>query len=432
MDELQSHFDNHDPQTQMVLTVISEETMGVFTIDLHRPEGKEIPKRSKLQSQRSLAEDIVIRASRLTHLPNYPITLRRIVSVVLLTGLLLTKPHLQSASADTQTYSLWSSSTEPTTSVDPDTSPIELGLKFRTDVDGEISAIRFYRGVPIDSGYTVHIWSATGELLGTGVAIEGQQPTPGWQTIQVYPPVAIKARQTYIASYYASKGQYAVDETFFTNASVDNGPLHALRDGEDGGNGVYIYGEGGGFPTGTYRASNYWIDVIFKPTTASSSYSIWNDSTIPSQIATFDPSAVELGLKFKSDLNGYITGIRFYKGSGNTGAHTATLWTSSGQLLATATFSNETASGWQQVNFAQPVAITANTVYVASYHTDVGNYAFALDYFATSGADNGPLHALRNGVSGDNGLYKYGTSGFPTNTYRSSNYFVDVVFTPNN
>jgi hypothetical protein len=165
---------------------------------------------------------------------------------------------------------------------------------------------------------------------------------------------------------------------------------------------------------------------------ASGPYSIWNSSAIPSQIATFDPRAVELGLKFKSDVNGYITGIRFYKGSTNTGTHTATLWTSSGQQLATATFTNETASGWQQVNFAQPVPITANTVYVASYHTNVGNYAFALDYFATAGADNGPLHALRNGVSGGNGLYKYGTSGFPNNTYRSSNYFVDVLFTPNN
>ena len=63
-------------------------------------------------------------------------------------------------------------------------------------------------------------------------------------------------------------------------------------------------------------------------------------------------------------MNGYITGIRFYKGSGNTGTHVGHLWTSTGTLLATATFSNETASGWQQVNFATPVAITAGTTYV--------------------------------------------------------------------
>ena len=50
-------------------------------------------------------------------------------------------------------------------------------------------------------------------------------------------------------------------------------------------------------------------------------------------------------------------GIRFYKAAANTGTHIGNLWTASGQLLASATFTNETASGWQQVNFASPVPI---------------------------------------------------------------------------
>jgi len=149
-----------------------------------------------------------------------------------------------------------------------DTQPIELGVKFRIDVDGEVSAIRFYRDVPIDSGYAARLWSATGELLGGGVAVEGQGPTPGWQTIQLYPSVLIKAGQTYIASYYASQGQYTVSEDFFTQNIIQNGPLHLLYDGEDGGNGVYVYGAGGGFPTESYHASNYWVDVVFKPISA--------------------------------------------------------------------------------------------------------------------------------------------------------------------
>ena len=70
-------------------------------------------------------------------------------------------------------------------------------------------------------------------------------------------------------------------------------------------------------------------------------------------------SPVELGLKFRSDVAGTITGIRFYKASTNTGSHVANLWSSSGTKLATATFTGETASGWQQVNFASPVSITA-------------------------------------------------------------------------
>jgi hypothetical protein len=140
-------------------------------------------------------------------------------------------------------------------------------------------------------------------------------------------------------------------------------------------------------------------------------------------------SAVELGVKFRSDSNGYITGIRFYKASTNTGTHVGNLWTSSGTRLAKATFAKETASGWQQVNFSTPVAITANTVYVASYHTNVGHYSDDQNIFKTAGVDNAPLHALANGVSGVNGVYAYGsTSSFPSSGWNSSNYWVDVVF----
>src|SRR5207253_1495581 len=103
-------------------------------------------------------------------------------------------------------------------------------------------------------------------------------------------------------------------------------------------------------------------------------------------------SPVELGVRFYSDTPGYVTGIRFYKSAANTGAHIGNLWNSSGTLLASATFTAETASGWQQVNFSGPVAITANTAYVASYHTTIGHYAGDASYFATAGVNNAPLH----------------------------------------
>jgi hypothetical protein len=108
------------------------------------------------------------------------------------------------------------------------------------------------------------------------------------------------------------------------------------------------------------------------------------------------------------------------------------LWSSTGTRLANATFTDETASGWQQVNFTTPVAINANTVYVASYHTTTGHYSINTNYFSGSGADNTPLHALATGVSGGNGVYLYGGSNlFPNQTWNASNYWVDVVFQPN-
>ena len=163
----------------------------------------------------------------------------------------------------------------------------------------------------------------------------------------------------------------------------------------------------------------------FTTAAASSTISIWSSTANPANPSDPDTSSVELGVQFYSDVNGSITGLKFYKGSTNTGTHVADLWTSSGTLLASATFTNETASGWQQVNFSSPVAITAGTTYVASYHTNVGHYADDQNYFASQ-YNSGSLH-----VPADGGVYAYGAAGsFPTQVWNASNYWVDVVLSP--
>jgi hypothetical protein len=167
--------------------------------------------------------------------------------------------------------------------------------------------------------------------------------------------------------------------------------------------------------------------IVNPPPTANGIYSLWNDATVPAIVDSGDDEAVELGIKFTSDTNGTITGLRFYKSAANTGTHTGNLWTANGQLLASAAFTNETASGWQQVNFSTPVAVTAGTSYVASYHTNSGHYSVTRSYFASFGADSGPLHALNNAASGGNGVYLYGPGGFPASSFESSNYWIDVV-----
>jgi len=157
---------------------------------------------------------------------------------------------------------------------------------------------------------------------------------------------------------------------------------------------------------------------------------IWPSTTVPGTTDVGADSPAELGVSFKSDTNGYVTGIRFYKSPGNTGTHVGNLWSNAGALLASATFSGETASGWQQVNFAMPVAITANTVYVASYHTTIGHYSANWNYFATGGANNAPLHALVSSSSTPDGRFAYGSgSSFPTGTHKAANYWVDLAFT---
>ena len=195
-----------------------------------------------------------------------------------------------------------------------------------------------------------------------------------------------------------------------------------------------------GTPTlpGTYSFSAQVTDIasrvaskLFNLSVAQtpSSFTIWPSTAVPTVVDAGSDAGVELGVRFKSDITGSIAGVRFYKSAANAGPHVVNLWTNTGTLVATATSSNETASGWQQVNFSSPVPITANTVYVASYHANGGDYSVDQNYFASSGVDNYPLHAIQDGVSGPDGAFGYGTTSvFPSSGYLGSNYWVDVAF----
>lgn len=180
-------------------------------------------------------------------------------------------------------------------------------------------------------------------------------------------------------------------------------------------------------------AGNLMTSVSWSFTTAAASSSgcpctIWPATATPVTSAEADPAGVEVGVKFRASQSGTVTGIRFYKGAGNTGTHTGSLWSRTGTRLGTATFSGESATGWQQATFTTPVAVTAGTTYVASYHAPAGHYAVSESYFSAA-TTRGPLTALANGTDGSNGVYAYAAaSAFPTSSYKSSNYWVDVVF----
>lgn len=155
--------------------------------------------------------------------------------------------------------------------------------------------------------------------------------------------------------------------------------------------------------------------------------SIWSAGATPVVAAADDTQAVEVGVKFRPLVDGFITGVRFYKGPGNGGTHSGNLWTKSGVRLAQATFTSESASGWQTVSFA-PVAVSAGATYVASVHMPQGRYARDPYAFQSAGYEAWPLRALADGEDGGNGVYRYGASGFPSASSAATNYWVDVVF----
>ena len=170
-----------------------------------------------------------------------------------------------------------------------------------------------------------------------------------------------------------------------------------------------------------------FLRVTVTVNAASTSTTIFTTQT-PAGPTENDALALELGVKFRTNTAGSITGIRFYKTTGNSGTHTGELYSSTGTRLAQATFTGETATGWQQVLFSTPVAITAGTTYVAAYFSSSGNYTSTTNYFTTAVVD-GPITALADGTDGSNGVYKYSTTPvFPSSTYQKSNYWVDAIF----
>jgi Ca2+-binding RTX toxin-like protein len=417
--------------------------------------------------------------------------------------------------------SLFSLSDTPAITSVNDPNSVELGMKFVASAGGEIAGMRFYKGAQDNGPHTGSIWSSTGVRLATATFIG--ESASGWQTVNFAQPLTIAAGTTYVASYHTN-GNYVVTSNYFSTSRT-NGGLTAPSSSTSGGNGIYTYGTNSLFPSSTYAASNYWVDVLYQQSTqnavpvavadpnysttadtplviqasgllandtdadsdpltitgasggvngtasfnsqtnmvtftptagytgaASFTYSIsdgrggaasaqvsltvspqpttqsvFTASSTPAIISVNDNNPVNLGMKFQADTAGWISGISFYKGVNNTGSHTGYLWSSTGTLLASATFGGESASGWQSVNLTQDVAIQANTTYVVSYSTN-GNYSATSNFF-NSEITNGNLHALSSALSGGNGVYGYGSSGlFPTNTYNSANYYVDVAF----
>ncbi len=173
--------------------------------------------------------------------------------------------------------------------------------------------------------------------------------------------------------------------------------------------------------TGTPMASPFGVELHDQRPQCPCS--VWQNGTPTGAVDAPDTTAVNLGLQFRASSSGFVTGVRFYKEVDNTGRTSAACGVRPGRCWRRARSAVSPPSGWQELAFSSPVAITANTTYVVSYHTDAGHYALTSSGLA-SAVTNGPLTALASG-----GVYAYGSANaFPSNTFNASNYWVDVVY----
>ncbi|HWE62363.1 MAG TPA: DUF4082 domain-containing protein, partial [Chloroflexota bacterium] len=310
-------------------------------------------------------------------------------------------------------------------------SPITTG-----PVGAQVTALEAYIG-PTTAGdrfamaiYTDNHGPATLMAASPSQTVSGA----GWNTVPLAATLA--PNTTYWLSYNSSGSN---DKLYFVgNATGSNTFSNAVPFGSwpatfpgSGFNGTPAYllnailtasTSSTATPSSTTTATTTATNTPVPPTataTATRSQSIF---TTQAPAATY-AGAYELGVKFQSTVAGQITGLRFYKPANETGAHVGHLWSAKGTLLGTITFTGESTSGWQAATFATPVAISANTTYVASVNS---NTALSYTYYGLSTAvSNGTLAT----VVGNNGVYSATRGAFPTTGTAGTNYFRDVVLT---
>jgi glucose/arabinose dehydrogenase len=169
-----------------------------------------------------------------------------------------------------------------------------------------------------------------------------------------------------------------------------------------------------------------WNNLVNTPSTSQSVFAPTATPTV-ANISDGVGSAgdYELGMEFTSTKEGLISAIRYYKAASETGPHVGKIWSSTGQLLASVNFTNESASGWQEQVLPNSLTIQPNTTYVVSVNAN-SYFAMTPNGLATT-ITNGDLSAV---ADGSNGLVNITPGLFPTLSPGNSNYFRDIVFTP--
>ncbi len=149
---------------------------------------------------------------------------------------------------------LFDDSLVPTLYEDADRTAVTLGVRFVPDTDGQVTGVRFYKGVNNTGSHTGTLWAADGSVLATGTF--GSESTTGWQTLTFASPVTVRQGTAYVASYRTTVGRYSATPNAFAAADLSRPPLRVTSTA-----GAYTYGTG--FPSGV-SSTSYLVDVVFE------------------------------------------------------------------------------------------------------------------------------------------------------------------------
>ncbi|HVQ44674.1 MAG TPA: DUF4082 domain-containing protein [Candidatus Saccharimonadia bacterium] len=150
-----------------------------------------------------------------------------------------------------------------------------------------------------------------------------------------------------------------------------------------------------------------------------------------------DSAAVDVGVKFNVHGAPFVRGVKFYKGTDNTGTHVAHLFDYSASTeLASATYTSETSTGWQTVNFSSDVPVDDTHTFGVWVEMPDGHYAVdgaggnGTNNFGATPGGHGQFGTADDVVvipQGNSGIYEYEPqAGVPSNT-TDLNYWVSPI-----
>ena len=159
-----------------------------------------------------------------------------------------------SAEVDVES-SLWKTRETVKGKARAENTPLELGLRFTANRDGEVAGVRFYKPASERGSHQGSLWSADRKRLAK-VTFTGESRS-GWQQALFEKPVPIAAGRTYTVSYHTADGGY-VAAAGALDDPVTVGPLTAHA-------GVFAPAAKSAFPSRRHaKRVNYWVDVVFR------------------------------------------------------------------------------------------------------------------------------------------------------------------------
>ena len=236
---------------------------------------------------------------------------------------------------------------------DGPTTNYELGMKFIPAVNGQITAIRYWKDSSETGTHTGRIWNASGSQL-TSVVFSGETAS-GWQQQALPTPLSVTAGTQYIVTVNTGATYYVFTQNGL-QTKITNGNLSSVA----GTNGVF--GPVGQYPTQAWNSSNYFRDVVFVANDTGTPPSDTTAPTVPTNLSAtaVSSSAINLSWTASTDAVG-VTGYKVYRGGTQIGTSIGTSYSDTG--LSASTQYTYTVSAYDAAgnNSSQSSSVSATT-----------------------------------------------------------------------